>query len=368
MIELIIRPWKLLIGRVKLHIKQWTKPVTTGLVAGILSDATGSRLDLIAENALLRQQLIVLRRQVKRPQLTPGDRVRLVLLARCTQFWQQALHIVQPDTLLRWHRDLFRRYWRRRSREKKRKSRIPLETIELIRQMAKDNLLWGAERIRGELLKLIIKVSKRTIQKYMPKVRRPSGQTWATFLKNHASDVWACDFTVAHDLLFRALYIFVIIELETRRIVHAAVTRSPGDLWVAQQLREATPWGEGPKHLIRDRDTKYGEQFTSVARSTGIQQLRTPYQAPKANAVCERCIGSVRRECLDYTLILHENHLGRVVREYADYYNRSRPHQGIGQRIPARYGETNPAQSGRSIATPVLGGLHHSYSRVACPD
>ena len=368
MVELIIRLWRLLSGRAKLNIRQWTRPATTELVTGILSDMTGRRVDLIAENALLRQQLIVLRRQVKRPQLTPGDRVRLVLLARCTQFWQQALHIVQPDTLLRWHRDLFRRYWRRRSRKGKRRSRIPPETLVLIRQMAKENLLWGAERIRGELLKLDIEVSKRTIQKYMAKVRRQSGQTWATFLKNHASDIWACDFTVVHDLLFRALYIFVIIELKTRRIVHTAVTSSPTDAWVAQQLREATPWGEGPKYLIRDRDKKYGPKFTSVARSTGIDELKTPYRAPRANAVCERYIGSMKRECLDHTLVFHRIHLSRVVKEYVDYYNCSRPHQGIGQRIPARLDESNAAPPGRIIASPVLGGLHHDYFRVAYPN
>jgi transposase InsO family protein len=267
--------------------------------------------------------------------------------------------------LLRWHRDLFRHYWRRKSRKKDRKSRIAPETIALIRQMAKENLLWGAERIRGELLKLDIEVSKRTIQKYLPKVRRQSGRTWATFLKNHAGDIWACDFAMVHDLLFRALYIFVIIELETRRIVHTGVTSSPTDAWVAQQLREATPWGEGPKYLIRDRDKKYGPKFTSVARSTGIDELKTPYRTPRANAVCERWIGSLRRECLDHTLIFHRNHLSRVVKEYVDYYNRSRPHQGIGQRIPAGYRRNDSAQSGRIIATPVLSGLHHSYSRIA---
>jgi transposase InsO family protein len=231
--------------------------------------------------------------------------------------------------------------------------------------MAQDNHLWGSEHIRGELLKLSIEVSKRTIQKYMPKERRLSGQTWATFLKNHARDIWACDFTVVHDLLFRTLYLFVIIDLETRRIVHFAVTRSPTDVWVAQQLREATPWGQGPKYLIHDRDKKYGKQFTSVARSTGIEEQGTPYRAPKANAICERCIGSIRRECLDHTLVVHRSHLSRVVKAYVDYFNCSRPHQGIGQHIPARFGESRPVQSGRIIATPVLGGLHHSYSRVA---
>ena len=151
--------------RVKQYLKHWTKPVTATLVTGALSDLPRSRADLIAENVMLRQQLIVLKRQVKRPQLTHGDRIRLVLLARCTQFWEQALLIVQPDTLLRWHRDLFRRYWRRKSRNQHREPRIPAETIALIRMMAQEDRLWGAERIRGELLKLGVRVSKRTIQK-----------------------------------------------------------------------------------------------------------------------------------------------------------------------------------------------------------
>jgi len=202
----------------------------------------------------------------------------------------------------------------------------------------------------------------------MPTVRRQSGQTWATFLKNHAGHIWACDFTVVHDLLFRAFYIFVIIELQTRRIVHTAVTISPTDPWVAQQLREATPWGEAPKYLIRDNDSKYGQQFTSVASSTGIKELKTPFRAPKANAICERCIGSIKRECLDQMLIFHRSQLRRVVKEYAEYYNRSRPHQGIGQRIPAQYRESHPARSGKIVATSVLGGLHHSYSRVTYPN
>ena len=221
-------------------IKQWAKPATQSSISGIHSDLTRSRSDLVIENALLRQQLIVLARQVKRPQITHRDRFWLLLLAHCTRFWKQALHIVQPDTLLRWHRELFRFYWRQKS---KRKPKISFETIKLIRQMAKENSLWGAERIRGELLKLGIKVCKRTIQKFMPKSEKTptSSQTWATFMKNHASDIWACDFTTVNDWLFRTWYIFVLLELKTRRIVHVAVTTSPTDEWTAQQLREATP-------------------------------------------------------------------------------------------------------------------------------
>jgi hypothetical protein len=183
-----------------------------------------SRKDLIAENAILRQQLIVLKRQVKRPKFTNGDRLRLVLLSRVTQFWDKALHLVQPDTILRWHRDLFRRYWKRKFKPKNLKPRIPQETIDLIKEMAEKNWLWGAEKIQGELLKLGIKVSKRTIQKNMKKVRKHSGQNWRTFLKNHAHEIWACDFTTVASLFFKPIYIFVIMELESRRIVHTACT------------------------------------------------------------------------------------------------------------------------------------------------
>ena len=276
---------------------------------------------------------------------------------------------MQPDTLLRWHRDLFRGYWRRKSKPKQREAHISAETIALIKQMANENRLWGAERIRGELLKLGVKVSKRTIQKHMrTERRRQSGQTWATFLKSHIGDIWACDFTTVYDLLFRPLHIFVIMELHTRRIIHVAITRTPSDAWVAQQLREATPWGEGPKYLIRDRDGKYGKQFAAAAR--GIRVLKTPVRAPKANAFCERFMGSLKRECLDHRLIVSCGQLCRIVQQYSDYYNQSRPHQGIEQQIPvclARGSSSWPTgkPGGKIASTPILGGLHHSYTRVA---
>jgi hypothetical protein len=226
-------------GWLQKRIKLWTKPATSVLIIGILSDLTRSRTDLVVENALLRQQLIVLNRQIKRPQLTSPDRFHLVLFTHFTKFWKQALHIVQPDTLLRWHRELFRKYWRRKSQGK---PKVSSETITLIQEMAKENQLWGAERIRGELLKLGIEGSKRTIQRYMPKDRleHSSSQNWATFLKNQAGNTWACDFTVVNDWLFRQWYIFVVIELKTRRIIHTGVTKYPTDEWTAQQLREAT--------------------------------------------------------------------------------------------------------------------------------
>jgi len=244
--------------------------------------------------------------------------------------------------------------------------------------MAVENRLWGAERIKGELLKLDIRVCKRTVQKYIRQVRRPapsdhkSNQNWRTFVRNHTSQVWAVDFLPVYDLFFRPLFIFFIMELGSRRVVHFGVTRSPTDGWTAQQLREATPYGEAPRFLIRDNDSKYGEKFTRVAVNSGTEVLRTPYRAPRANAFCERFMGSVRRECLDHVLILGEKHLCRVVKEYVQYYNSARPHQGIGQAIPkvAR----SPVQEGQSgadgvdakiISFPVLGGLHHDYRRAA---
>ncbi len=344
------------------RIKLWSKPATSVLIIGTLLDLTRNRTDLVVENGLLRQQLIVLNRQIKRPQLINLDRFCLVVLSHFTKFWKQALHIVQPDTLLRWHRELFQFYWRRKSQGK---PKITPETIALIQEMAKENRLWGAERIRGELLKLGIEVSKRTIQKYMPKETksRTSTQTWATFLKNQASGIWACDFTVVTDWLFRQWYIFVVMELKTRQIVHTGVTKYPTDEWTAQQLREATPWGKGPKYLIRDRDKKYATHFSAVRAN--IKELKTPYRTPEAIGVCERFVGSLRRECMDHILIHDDKHLRRVTKEYTAYFNQERPHQGIEQRIPDQYDLTrSKPMRGQVTSKAILGGLHHSYSRT----
>jgi putative transposase len=192
---------------------------------------------------LLRQQLIILRRHVKRPACRKTDRFLLVLFARMLRTWKQALFVVQPETVLRWHRELFRLFWKHTSKTDSRQPKISPETIALIKEMASKNRLWGAERIRGELLKLGMRVCKRTIQKYMRHIRlpRPRGQKWATFLHNHAADMWACDFLQVTDLCFRSLFAFFIIELKSRKVIHIGVTRAPTDAWTAQQLREATP-------------------------------------------------------------------------------------------------------------------------------
>lgn len=347
-----------------------TRPAEQAIATGALTDLVRSRTALIAENALLRQQLIVLRRSVKRLRCTPADRALLVLLASRLRTWRQALVIVQPETVLRWHRQGFRLFWRWQSRPRSSpQPKVSGETIALIRAMAADNRLWGAERIRGELLKLGIRAAKTTVQRHMRGARPPrrAGQPWATFLRNHAPEIWACDFLPVTDLLFRPLYAFFVIALDSRRVIHVGVTRHPTDAWVVQQLREATPFSQRPRYLVRDRDSKYGTAFSRVAAARGITELRTAFRAPRQNAACERFLGSVRRECLDHIVVLGEGHLRRVLGEYATYFNQDRPHQGLRQHIPGD-AAASPAPAhgvGTVRAFPVLSGLHHAYRRAA---
>jgi putative transposase len=336
----------------------------------MLTDITRSKSELIAEKAFLRQQLIVLHRQTKRPILTPGDRALLVLLASRFRAWGGALMIVKPDTLLSWHRHGFRLFWRRKSKVRTALPRVPKHVIALIHTIALDNRLWGSKRIRDELRKLGYRVTRRTVAKYMRQVRpapppRQPGQTWGSFLKNHASSIWACDFLQTDDLWFRTLLVFFIIELDSRRVVHFAMTSHSSDAWVAQQLREATPFDTHPRFLIRDNDRKYGAEFERAA--SGIEILRTPIRAPKANAVCERFVGSVRRECLDHLIVLNECRLHRVIKGYVVYFNTARPHQGISGQlpIPSMNWSAEPAPSGQVTAFPILGGLHHDYRQAA---
>lgn len=350
-------------------IKRILAPSRT--IASAARDMVRTRAELVAENALLRQQLIVLRRQSKRPSFNDGDRLWMVFLASLNPAWRRALHLVQPATLLRWHREMFRLLWRRRSRSPgQQPRRLSPEIIELIVSMAKLNVTWGAERIRGELLKLGILICKRTVQKYMRRARPTGGgrsQTWEVFIKNHAG-IWACDFLQLFDATFRPIFAFFVIKHETREVIHVGVTRVPTDRWTAQQLREATPFGDAPRYLIRDNDGKYGQHFKAVAEGSGIKCVRIPPRSPNLNAICERFLGSVRRECLDHVLIINEVHLRRVLQEYVRYFNATRPHQGLGQQVPGarnskacRLGKP----TGQVIALPVLGGLHHDYQWAA---
>jgi putative transposase len=294
----------------------------------------------------------------------------LIFIARWVPNWKQVLQIIQPDTLLRWHREGFRLFWKLKWRKpmQTQPQRLAAETIALIERMARENRLWGAERIRGELLKWNIQVAKRTIQKYMQAARSkpPSGQSWSTFLQTHGKDIWACDFVPVVTLFFKTLHAFVMVHHESRRVVHVGVTDHPTDEWITQQIRDATPFEEKPTYLICDNDKKYGPLFERVAQASGIEVIHTPYEAPRANAICERFVGSLRRECLDHMLVIGELQLIRILKEYVSYFNPVRPHQGIAQRIPApAISPPGEAKAGKVMAFPVLNGLHHDYRRVA---
>jgi putative transposase len=342
------------------------KVVAPYVASGTAVDMVRGRRDLVIENAMLRHQIVILRRKSLYPRLTTFDRLRLLVAAAVLPTWRRTLAIVQPETVLRWHREGFRMFWRRRSRPGSAERQVAVETISLIREMATKNRLWGAERIRGELLKLGIKISKRTVQKYMRSVRerRGGGQTWATFVKNHANDIWCCDFVQTYDLLFRPLFLFFLLNQGSRQVVHIAATRNPTQEWTALQLRNATIEGLAPRFLIRDRDEKFGATFDRVARGGGAREIKTAVRAPNMNPVGERFIGSLRREALDHVLLLlDDQHLENVARQYVRYFNKARPHQGIGQRLPD--GPVNDNHAGKIIAIPVLGGLHHDYRRAA---
>jgi transposase InsO family protein len=270
----------------------------------------------------------------------------------------------KPETILRWHREGFRLFWKRRSKPSKhRDSRIDSDTVALVRRMSRENRLWGAERIRGELLKL---GSKRTVQRYMRGARPPApprGQSWHSFLRNHT--VWACDFLQTYDVWFRPIFAFFIVDINTKRVVHVAVTRAPTQAWTAQQLRNAVPFDEGSQFLIRDRDDTFGADFDRVAKGAGSHIIRSAVRAPLINSICERFLGSVRRECLDHIVILDERHLRSVLEEYCfDYFNGARPHQGLDQRVPVPVSNESDWATGTIDVMPVLGGLHHAYRKA----
>ncbi len=368
--KLLIQPLARLLAKCGRLIQQkfnaLTKPSLKSPLPGAVLDLAKSKPALLAENAFLRQQPLVLKRQLKHPKFNPKYRFMLVILASLVSNWKQVLLVLQPDTLLGWHRQGFRLLWKFKSKSKSRKPRIDAETIALIKQMVSENPLWGAERIWGELLKLQIRAAKRTIQKYMRQAKpaRPPSQNWSTFVKNHGHEIWSCDYLPITDIFFRQLYAFVIVELSTRKIIHIGVTRHPTDEWTAQQLREATPFNQRPKYLIRDNDAKFSTHFEQVATGASIKVLKTSFQAPNANAICERLMRSIRQECLDHFLVLSERQLNKLLKNYLEYFNYYRPHQGIGQGMPIKPDMT-AQEGGKIVAFPILGGLHHYYRRVA---
>ncbi len=319
---------------------------------------------LVLENAALRQQLDVLQRQINRPRLTGPDRLFWVALHRMWPRWDEVLTIVKPATVIAWHRAGFRLFWRWKSRSKGGRPRVDPDVRALIKTMWRDNPTWGSPCIRDELAKLDIHVSDSTIRQYRPHPSKPSSQKWKTFLKNHAGEIAAIDFFVVSTLTFRLLYVFVVMRHERREIAHYDVTRFPSAAWTAQQMVEAFPFDTTPQYVIRDRDSIYGSEFRRRVQSLGIEQVITAYRSPWQNPYVERVIGSIRRDCVDHMIVVNERHLRRILRSYLAYYHDSRTHLGLAGDCP-KPREVEPTERGNIVALPVLGGLHHRYTRRA---
>jgi transposase InsO family protein len=330
---------------------------------------------LAEENLFLRKQLALYQeRQVKPRRATNAIRVAMVWLSHWFD-WRSALSIVQPQTFVRWHRQGFRLFWRRKS--KPGRPALPKELQALIRRMALENPTWGQERIANELLlKLGLKVSPRTVRKYMPDHcvgdpgKRRQTQRWSTFVRNHAKGIIACDFCVAVTATFRVLYVFVVIEHASRRLLHVNVTAHPTAAWVMQQFREAIPADHTYRILLHDRDSIFSNAVDQSVSHMGLHVIKTPARTPVANAICERLIGTLRRECLDFMIPLNERHLYGMLKEWVGHDNQSRPHMSLGPGIPEPR-QTSPVQrqphrhrlsdSQCVIARSILGGLHHDY-------
>jgi hypothetical protein len=327
-------------------------------VAGLLK----SRRRLEAENLFLRHQLnIALRRAPRRLRIGRCDRALLVWM---TWLWPSLLdvsRVVQPATILRWHRAGFRAYWRRKSQSRVGRPRVSRELRELICRMSKENPLWGAPRIHGELLKLGYEVAESTVSKYMVRRRGPPSQSWRTFLRNHADAIAAIDLCVVPTATFERLYAFLVVSHGRRRLLWFAVTRHPTAEWLARQIVEAFPWDTAPTYLVRDNDRAYGEVFTRRVRTMGIRDRPIAPRSPWQNPCVERLIGTVRRDCLDHLLIFGERHLRRVLTEYSRYYNETRTHLGLGKDAPSGRAVQ---RIGFIVAVPVLSGLHHRYARI----
>src|SRR5580704_485065 len=331
-------------------------------VLAVLASPFKAKLRLEAENAVLRHQLIVLQRRVRgRTRATNNDRWFLVQMYRWFPSILKVVTIVQPETLVRWHRAGFRRYWRWKSNSRGGRPRIEMELRALIRRMSMENQLWGAPRIHGELLKLGFSVAQSTVAKYMVKRRGSPSQGWRIFLRNHAPDIAAMDVFVVPTIGFKLLYGFVIVRIDHRELVWINVTTNPTAEWIARQITEAFPWDGAPGYMIRDRDRIYGSLVTHRLRAMGIRDKPTAPASPWQNSFVERLIGSIRRECVDHVIVLGEAHLRRILKSYARYYNETRTHLALGKDAPV----SRPVQrTGVISSCAILGGLHHHYARA----
>ena len=333
--------------------------------------------DLAIEIVMLRHEVAVLRRQVARPALKPADRAVLAGLSRLLSIARRGRFFVQPETLLRWHRELVRRKWTYSHRRPGRPG-IPTGTVALVLRLARENPTWGYRRIHGELATMGVRLAPSSVWAILrrhgiePTPRR-TGPTWAEFLRAQAGTMLACDFFTVDTVLLRRLYALFFIEIDTRRIYLCGVTSIPVGEWVVQQARNLSfalaSRSRAARFLIRDRDAKFTSRFDEVFRSEGIRTIKTPIRAPRANAFAERFVGTVRKECTDRLLVFGRTHLEQVLVEYVSHYNHHRPHRSLDQRAPRTskvepdpIDEPDPTQLRRNE---VLGGLIREYRLVA---
>jgi putative transposase len=341
-------------------------PTSLAALLVALRSIIRSRLELQLENLALRHQIGVLQRSVKRrPKLKSTDRLLWVYLSRIWGNWRSTLVIVKPETVVAWHRKSFRLFWTWKVRRgQPGRPAVARETRDLIRRMCRENPTWGAPRIHGELLKLGIDIGESSVTKYMLRGRKPPSQTWRTFLENHLSQLVSIDFFTVPTIRFQVLYVFLVLSHDRRRVLHFNVTAHPTAGWTGQQLREAFPFDQSPRYLLRDRDAVFGQDFREQARDMGIEEVLSGPRSPWQRAYVERLIGSIRRECLDHVIVLDESSLRRTLAAYFDYYHRSRTHMSLGKDSP----EPRPIQRpeiGPVVAVRQVGGLHHRYERQA---
>jgi transposase InsO family protein len=332
------------------------------LFVRMLGDCFKSRQRLEAEILVLRHQLNVLQQRApRRVHLQWASRALFIWLYRCCPRILDAITIVRPETVVRWHRMGFAAYWRWKSRSPGGRPRIGKEVRDLIRRMSFENPLWGAPRIHGELLRLGFDVAQSTVSIYMvPRRDRPM-QTWKTFLRNHAEGIASIDLFVVPTIAFEQLYAFLVLSHRRRRLLWTAVTRNPTAEWLARQITEAFPWDSAPKYLIRDNDRAFAGVFKARVRAMGIRDRPTSVRAPWQNGYVERLIGSIRRECTDHLIVFSEEHLRQILAKYSTYYNEVRVHISLGKDAPC----TRPIERfGGIVAHPILGGLHHRYARI----
>jgi putative transposase len=341
-------------------------PIPLAALFAALWSIVRSRADLQLENLALRHQINVLRRATKkRSKLKSTDRFLWVYLSRIWRDWRSTLVIVKPETVVAWHRKGFRLFWTWKVRHgQPGRPVIPREVRDLVRRMCRENPTWGAPRIHGELLKLGIDIGETSVAKYMVRLRNPPSQTWRTFLENHISQLVSVDFFTVPTVRFQVLYVFLVLAHDRRRIVHFNVTRHPTAEWTGQQLRNAFPFDQFPRYLLRDRDAIFGQEFQEQVREIGMEEVLSAPRSPWQRAYVERVIGSTRRECLDHVIVLDESSLRRILASYFEYYHHSRTHLSLKKDSPEPRA-VQRADSGPVVSVRQVGGLHHRYQRRA---